>query len=62
MVGDAKKTFDRDGDADFFESFAEGTVVKSFQVFELTADDAPAARFGRKLSKGEERAVCGDRG
>jgi hypothetical protein len=29
MVGDAKKTFDRDGDADFFESFAEGTVVKS---------------------------------
>jgi hypothetical protein len=58
MVGDAKKTFDGDGDTDFFESFAEGTGVKSFEVFELAADDAPAARFGRKLSKGEERAVA----
>lgn len=58
VVGDAKKAFDRDGDANFFESFAEGAVVKSFEVFELAANDAPAARFGRTLSKSEERAVA----
>jgi len=30
VVGDAEKTFDGDREADFFESFAEGAVVKSF--------------------------------
>jgi hypothetical protein len=58
VVGDAKKRFDGDGKADFFESFTEGTVVKSFEVFELAADDAPAAGFGSKLAKGEERAAA----
>jgi hypothetical protein len=58
MIGDAEKTFDRDGDADFFESFAENAVVKSLEVFELPADDAPAACFGGKLAKGEESAAA----
>jgi hypothetical protein len=53
MVGDAKETFDGDGDADFFESFADGTLVKSFEVFEFAADDAPAAGFGRPNAESE---------
>jgi len=53
VVGDAEKGFDGDGEADFFESFAEGAVVKSFEVFEFAADDAPGACFGGKLAKGE---------
>ncbi len=58
VVGHAKKAFDGDRDAHFFESFAEGAVVKSFEVFELAADDAPAACFRRKLAKREERAAA----
>ncbi len=58
VVGDAKKTFDRDFDTDFFESFTEGTVVKSFEVFQFAADDAPAPCFRRKLAKGEKGAVA----
>jgi hypothetical protein len=50
VVGDAEKCFDGDGEADFFESFAESAVVKSFEVFKLAADDAPAASFGSKLA------------
>jgi hypothetical protein len=57
VVGDAKKCFDGDGEADFFESFAESAVVKSFEVFELAADDAPAASFGSKLAQGEQNAT-----
>jgi hypothetical protein len=58
VVGDAQKGFDGDGEADFFESFAESAVVKSFEVFEFAADDAPGAGFGRELAKGEERAAA----
>jgi hypothetical protein len=58
MIGDAKKTFDGDFDTDFFGGFAEGAVVKSFEVFELAPYDAPAAGFRRKLAKGEERAAA----
>jgi len=58
VVGDAEKTFDGDRDADFFEGFAEGAVVKSFEVLELAADDAPAACFRSQLAKSEERAVA----
>jgi hypothetical protein len=58
VVGDTKKSFDGDGQADFFESFAGRTVVKSFEVFELAADDAPAACFGCKLAKREESAAA----
>jgi hypothetical protein len=57
VVGDAKKAFDGDSDADFFESFTERTVVESFEVFELAADDAPAACFGCTLAEREERAA-----
>jgi hypothetical protein len=32
--------------------------VKSFEVFELAAYDAPAAGFGRKLAEGEEGAAA----
>jgi len=58
VVGDAEKGFDGDGKADFFEGFTEGAVVKSFEVFELAADDAPAAGFGRELAEGEEGAAA----
>jgi hypothetical protein len=58
VVGDAKKAFDGDSDADFFESFTERTVVKGFEVFELAADDAPAACFGCTLAEREERAAA----
>jgi hypothetical protein len=58
VVGDAEKGFDGDGEADFFEGFAEGAVVESFKVFELAADDAPATGFGGKLAEGEERAAA----
>jgi hypothetical protein len=58
VVGDAKKTFDGNSHAHFFESFAEGTVVKSFEVFQLAADDAPAACFGCTLAEREERAAA----
>ena len=58
VVGDAEKAFDADREADFFESFAEGAVVKSFEVFELATEDAPGACFGGKLAKGEERAAA----
>jgi hypothetical protein len=50
VVGDAEKSLDGDSEADFLESFADCAVVKSFEVFELAADDAPAARFGSKLA------------
>jgi hypothetical protein len=58
VVGDAKKGFDGDGEADFFKSFTEGAGVKSLEVFELAADDAPGAGFGRQLAESEERAVA----
>jgi hypothetical protein len=58
VVGDAEKGFDGDGEADFFESFAEGAVVKSFEVFELAAYDSPEACFRGKLAKREERAAA----
>jgi hypothetical protein len=58
MIGNAKKAFDRDGYTYFFESFADGTVVKSFKVLELAADDAPGTCFGGQLAKREERAVA----
>jgi hypothetical protein len=58
MVRDAKKAFDGDSDADFFKGFADHTVVKSFEVFELAADDAPAACFGCTLAEREERAAA----
>jgi hypothetical protein len=58
VVGDTEKGFDGDGEANFFESFAEGAVVKSFEVFELAADDAPGACFGGQLTEREERAVA----
>jgi hypothetical protein len=50
VVGDAEKSFDGDGEADFLESFADCAVVKSFEEFELASDDAPATRFGSKLA------------
>jgi hypothetical protein len=57
MVGDAEKALDGDGEADLFESFADGAFVKRFEVFEFTADDAPATGFRRILAKREENAV-----
>jgi hypothetical protein len=58
MVSNAKKGFDGDSDADFFEGFADGTVVKSFEVFEFAPDDAPGAGFGREFAEGEESAAA----
>jgi len=58
MVGDAKKGFYGDSDADFFASFTDGTLVKSFEVFELAADDAPGTGFGRSFAEGEESAAA----
>jgi hypothetical protein len=57
VVGNTKKGFDGDSDADFFESFADGAVVKGFEVLELAADNAPGAGFGREFAEGEECAA-----
>jgi hypothetical protein len=58
MVGDAKKTFDGDRDSNLFEGFTDGTIVKSFKVFELAADNAPEAGFGRPFAESEERPAA----
>jgi hypothetical protein len=58
VICNAKEGFDGDSDANFFESFADGTVVQSFEVFELAADDAPGTCFGRQFAEGEERAAA----
>jgi hypothetical protein len=58
MVGDAKKAFDGDSDANLFEGFTDGTIVKSFEVFEFAADDAPQAGFGRPFAESEESATA----
>jgi hypothetical protein len=54
----AKKTFDGDGDSNLFEGFTDGTIVKSFEVFEFAADNAPQAGFRRPFAESEERAAA----
>jgi hypothetical protein len=54
MIANAKKALDRNSYTYFLKGFADGTVVKSFEVFELAADDAPAACFGRALPERKE--------
>jgi hypothetical protein len=57
MVGNAEEALDGDGEADFFEGFAESALGERLEVFEFSAADAPAAGFGRILAKGEENAI-----
>jgi hypothetical protein len=54
MIGYAKKAFDRDSYTYFFESFADGAVLKSFEVFELAANDTPATCFRRQIAEREK--------
>src|SRR5206468_11680917 len=42
----------------FLASFADGALLNCFQIFQLAADNAPAARFGRPLAKREEGATA----
>jgi hypothetical protein len=43
MVGDTKKHFDADMHADFLASFADSAFLKSLQIIQFAADDAPTA-------------------
>jgi hypothetical protein len=40
------------------KSFADGAIVKSFEVLQLAADDAPGACFRGKLAEHGERAAA----
>jgi hypothetical protein len=53
MVGDAKKRFQRNFQADLFASFADRAILERLQIIELASYDAPAACFGRKLPQSE---------
>ncbi len=56
MVGNAKKTFDGDFDTYFFASFAAHAFCESLQIFQLAANDAPAACFRRQVAEREKHA------
>jgi hypothetical protein len=58
VVSDAKKAFDGNSDTHLFEGFAERAAFESLQIFQLAADDAPAACFGRPLAEREERPIA----
>src|SRR5690348_16018491 len=57
VIGDAKQGAKRDFHADFFASFADGALLKSFEKVHFAADDAPAAGFGRPFAEREEHAA-----
>jgi hypothetical protein len=42
---------------DFLASFANRAFLKCLQIIQLTAHNAPAARFGGKLTQGEQNAA-----
>src|SRR6266478_740391 len=58
MVCNAKKGFNGNIQADFFERLANRTFLKCLQIVQLAADNAPTARFGGKLAQGEQNAAA----
>jgi hypothetical protein len=56
MVGDAEKRFDANMHADFFVCFPNRAFLKSLQIIQFAADDAPRTRFWRQIAEGEKDA------
>lgn len=57
VVGDAKQGVKRYFHADLPASFADGTLLESFEEVDFTADDAPAAGLRRELAERQEHAA-----
>jgi hypothetical protein len=56
MVSDAEKHFDADMHADLFACFPDRAFLKSLQIIQFAADDAPRTRFWRQIAEGEKDA------
>ena len=57
VIGDAEQRTERNLEADFFAGFADGALLEGFEKIDFTADDAPAASFGRPLAQREQHAA-----
>ena len=57
MVRNAQQGLERDVYTDFLPGFADGTGLKSFEIIELAADDAPASGLRRAHAQREQDAV-----